>query len=126
MGWVEGSLTGWLVTAAVSLSRTWTVVWQMDAAATAGDAGREDVSRPVHDTVLLIASVVSLLTVATMLVGTRSGGPAPTSLALGLAAVVLSWGMVHTIFTLRRALLASLFGTLAIAVTVDMLAELGG
>ena len=182
LGWVEGSLTGWLVTAAVSLSRTWTVVWPMDATATARYAGREDASRPVRDTVLLVASVVSLLTVATMLVGKKSGGPAPASLALGLAAVILSWGMVHTIFTLRyaalyyrsgvrggidfnqdeppryrdfayvaftlgmtfqvsdtairdseiratalrHALLAYLFGTLVIAVTVNMLAGLGG
>ena len=103
LGWVEGSLTGWLVTAAVSLSRTWTVVWPMDATATARYAGREDASRPVRDTVLLVASVVSLLTVATMLVGKKSGGPAPASLALGLAAVILSWGMVHTIFTLKYA-----------------------
>ncbi|HUX70305.1 MAG TPA: DUF1345 domain-containing protein [Cellulomonadaceae bacterium] len=102
-GWVEGSLTGRLATAAVSLSRTWTVVSPMDATATARYAGREDTSCPVRDTVLLVASVVSLLTVATMLVGKRSGGPAPASLALGLVAVVLSWGMVHTIFTLRYA-----------------------
>ena len=182
LGWVEGSLTGWLVTAAVSLSRTWTVVWPMDATATARYAGREDASRPARDTVLLVASVVSLLTVATMLVGKKSGGPAPASLALGLAAVILSWGMVHTIFTLRyaalyyrsgvrggidfnqdeppryrdfayvaftlgmtfqvsdtairdseiratalrHALLAYLVGTLVIAVTVNMLAGLGG
>jgi uncharacterized membrane protein len=154
----------------------------MDATATARYAGREDASRPVRDTVLLVASVVSLLTVATMLVGKRSGGPGPASLALGLSAVVLSWGMVHTIFTLRyaalyyrstvrggidfnqdeppryrdfayvaftlgmtfqvsdtairdseiratalrHALLAYLFGTLVIAVTVNMLAGLGG
>ncbi len=78
LGWVEGSLTGWLVTAAVSLSRTWAVVWPMDAAATSRYAGREDTSRPVRDTVLLVASVVSLLTVATILVGKKSGGPALT------------------------------------------------
>lgn len=103
LGWVEGALTGWLVTAAVSLGRTWAVVWPMDAAATARYAGREDASRPVREAVLLVVSVVSLLTVATMLLGTTSGGPAPVSLALGLAAVVLSWGMVHTIFSLRYA-----------------------
>ncbi len=182
LGWPEGALTGWLVTAAASLSRTWAVVWPMDASATARYAGREDASRPVRDTVLLVASVVGLLTVAAMLVGKKSGSPALPSIALGLAAVIVSWAMVHTIFTLRyaalyyrsgvrggidfnqdeppryrdfayvaftlgmtfqvsdtairnseiratalrHALLAYLFGTLVIAVTVNMLAGLGG
>jgi uncharacterized membrane protein len=54
---------------------------------------------------LLGAGVVSLLAVGLVLVraGNSSGAAKSLQAALSLASVVLSWGVVHTVFTLRYA-----------------------
>jgi uncharacterized membrane protein len=59
----------------------------------------------VTDLLLLIAAIASLAAVGTVLVqaAQMQGGAEGLRVGLGLASVVLSWAMVHTVFTLRYA-----------------------
>jgi len=104
--WQAAPLSGWDVACLVFLVWMWRSLWPADAAETAKLAAREDSSRPVADVVLLLAALVSLIGVAFVLVeGKAKGGPITPGLALGLGigTVVLSWAVVHTVFTLRYA-----------------------
>jgi uncharacterized membrane protein len=77
----------------------------MDGAATAKSAMIEDDSRAASDLVLIAASVVSLLGVGLALLKASSEMGTARGLVTAVAAlsVVLSWGAVHTVFTLRYA-----------------------
>lgn len=98
---------GWDVAAAVLLAWVWFTIWPMGADDTAAHATREDPTRPVTDVVLLAAAVISLAAVGFFLLQASSAkGPAKDLLAgVGVATVALSWLLVHTVFTLRYALL---------------------
>jgi uncharacterized membrane protein len=98
---LAGALVSWAVAAAVFLAWTWTSIWPMDAADTQRVARREDPSRPVRDLVLLMLAVGSLLTVGLVIFRAHDSGP--VRLALGVACVVASWAVLHTVFVLRYA-----------------------
>jgi uncharacterized membrane protein len=97
----------WDVAAAVLLAWVWFTIWPMGADDTAAHATREDPTRPVTDVVLLAAAVVSLAAVGFLLLQASSAkGSAQDLLAgVGVGTVALSWLLVHTVFTLRYALL---------------------
>jgi uncharacterized membrane protein len=82
-------------------------VWPMNPDRTREHARREDPARPVTDLVLLVASVASLVGVAFAVVasGNSHGTKEGMLVLLGVVSVVLSWGVVHTTFALRYALL---------------------
>jgi uncharacterized membrane protein len=96
-----GGLVAWVVAASVFLGWTWTSIWRFDAADTSRVARQEDPSRPARDVVLLLVAVVSLLTVGLVIFRAHDSGP--VRLALGVACVVASWAVLHTIFVLRYA-----------------------
>ena len=96
-----GGLVAWAIAAAVFLGWTWTSVWPLDARDTSRVARREDPSRPVRDVVLLLLAVASLLTVGLVIFRAHDSGP--VRLVLGVACVVASWAVLHTIFVLRYA-----------------------
>jgi uncharacterized membrane protein len=98
---------GWDVAVAVLLGWVWFTVWPMGTDATAAHATREDPTRAVTDTILLAAAVASLAAVGFFLIQASSAkGSAQDLLAgVGVATVALSWLLVHTVFTLRYALL---------------------
>jgi uncharacterized membrane protein len=98
---------GWDVAVAVLLAWVWFTVWPMGAEATAAHATREDPTRAVTDVILLAASVISLAAVGFFLLQASSAkGHTQDLLAgVGVATVALSWLLVHTVFTLRYALL---------------------
>jgi uncharacterized membrane protein len=98
---LAGGLVAWVVAGSVFLGWTWTSIWPMDARDTARVARREDPSRPVRDLVLLLLAVGSLLTVALVIFRVHDSGP--VRLVLGVACLVASWGVLHTIFILRYA-----------------------
>jgi uncharacterized membrane protein len=98
---LAGGLVAWAVAGSVFLSWTWTSIWPLGARETSGVARREDPSRPVRDLVLLFLAVGSLLTVGLVIVRAHESGP--VRLALGVACVVASWAVLHTIFALRYA-----------------------
>jgi uncharacterized membrane protein len=103
--WQLGILTGWDVIAIVYVVWTWGTIWPRDPGATARLAVREDPGRATADALVLLASVASLLAVALVITaGSSSGsGASDARAALAVASVVLSWSVVHTVFTARYA-----------------------
>jgi uncharacterized membrane protein len=100
-----GLLVGWDTTAAVYLAWLWTTLRTRDAERTATRATTTDPDRAITDVLLLTASVASLLAVGFVLAhaGQNPGPQELLRIGLALASVVLSWAMVHTVFTLRYA-----------------------
>jgi uncharacterized membrane protein len=76
-----------------------------DAAATKRAARSEDASRAAADTLLLSASVASLVAVAFVLVEAahRTGLAKEALVALAVASVVCAWLTVHSVYMLRYA-----------------------
>jgi uncharacterized membrane protein len=105
--WIYGPAIGWDAMALVFVSTVWLGIWPMSADFTAARATREDTSRTVSDVLTLCAAVASLAAVGIVLVRAHhSVGEKQIMLAtLGLASIAVSWLTVHTIFTLRYALL---------------------
>ncbi len=104
--WPFALVAGWAVAAANFTGWAWIAIWPMDAASTRAHATREDPSRTTTDLLLLAATLVSLIDVGYVLVrASQSHGSAQVWLAgLAVASVALSWLVVHTLFTLRYAL----------------------
>lgn len=99
------ALIGWDVTAAVYLGWSWLSIARLDSAATARLAVRQDPNRALADTLLLTACIASLLAV-TVVVGFAETSPGISKtlhVALGAVSVLLSWIVVHTVFTTRYA-----------------------
>lgn len=105
--WFYAPAVGWDVTALIFTSTVWISIWPLSAATTAKRATREDPSRAASDILTLCASVASLGAVGVVLVRAHSEhGLAEGMLAgLGVLSIAVSWLTVHTIFTLRYALL---------------------
>ena len=105
-GYVEfGPLVGWDVATLVYLAWVWLVIWPMNAEETARHAVRNDPARTVAEIVLLLAATASLVSVGFVLAraAETSGTSELLRVGLGVLSVVLSWMVVHTIFTLRYA-----------------------
>jgi uncharacterized membrane protein len=100
-----GMLIGWDLTALVYVTRLWIDLRRLDATGTAERATVIDPDRAVADVLLLSAAVASLIAVALVLVraGHTQGTAELLRIGLGLVSVVVSWILVHTIFTLRYA-----------------------
>jgi uncharacterized membrane protein len=98
-------LVGWDVATVVYLFWIWVKILRRDPDETAHRATTTDPDRRVTDVLLLAAAVASLVAVGSVLVGAArlNGVGEVWRVGLGLASVVLSWAMVHTIFTLRYA-----------------------
>jgi uncharacterized membrane protein len=98
-------LLAWDVAALVYLGWAWRAIARFDAEATAGHAGIEDPTRRVSELVLLVAAVASLAAVGVVIVRAASvhGAEKATATTVGIASVVVSWILVHTIYTLRYA-----------------------
>jgi uncharacterized membrane protein len=104
---IYAASVGWDVAAVIFLGWTWLAIAGMDSAATEAHATLEDPTKRATQAIVLGASVVSLVGVALLLVKTRNTTGAGEVLvaALGVASIALSWSVVHTLFTLRYALL---------------------
>lgn len=105
VGWVYAPSLGWVVASLVFLSWTWWLLGRMDPAATAQHATIEDPTAAASHLVLLVASAAGLVAVGVLLVRASSdhGAARLLSGALGVACVVTSWIVVHTLFMLRYA-----------------------
>ena len=106
-GWLFSPISGWIATCAVYLVIVWFRIAPMDEVQTNEHASREDPTRGIADILTLAASVGSLGGVAFLLIGTQDEKGVAQILVpiLSLASVVLSWALVHTLFTLRYAVL---------------------
>ncbi|MFE9694889.1 DUF1345 domain-containing protein [Micromonospora sp. NPDC005806] len=101
-----GPLVGWDAAALSWLVLQWGRLSRLDAARTARMAQLEDPNRAMRDILLLVACLASLLAVGVLLTSAHAVGPGlPRDLygGLGVLSVVLSWFVVHTVFTTRYA-----------------------
>jgi uncharacterized membrane protein len=105
--WRYAPAIGWDAIAIVFCGWTWLAIWPLSPAETAGRATAEDPNRATGDIIMLTAGVASLVALGLVIAATHAmEGAAQVLLALlAIATVALSWFTVHTIFTLRYALL---------------------
>ncbi len=104
LAWYLAPLIGWDIAALVYLVWIWFTLNKLTASETSDFALREDPSRIVADGVLMVASVASLVALAVVLVGASGSHTAKLlQIGLGVASVVLSWVLTHTVFMLRYA-----------------------
>jgi uncharacterized membrane protein len=104
--WQTAPLLGWDVASLIYLVWMWRSLVPADPTETSRLAGRENSSRPLADVALLLASVASLVGVAAVLVDSKSKGGAVSpaaAVSIGITTIVLSWLVVHTVYTLRYA-----------------------
>jgi uncharacterized membrane protein len=103
VGW-RFALIGWVVTAGVFVVWTRLLLGGMDADQTREYVTREDPTRWIADTVVVSASLASLVGVAYVVAaGSRTGAGAVAAALLGILAVAASWFAVHTLFTVHYA-----------------------
>jgi uncharacterized membrane protein len=112
-GWaLRGHLAGptlavaiWDLFAVLSVALAWAVIISQDPFETRRTAKLEDASRTFLFVMVVSAAVASLFAVAIML--SQAKGIARPKLAghiaLSIAAVMLSWTLIHTVFALRYA-----------------------
>jgi len=105
--WAYAPTVGWDVAAVVFCTWIWLVIWPMSATETAAKAISEDPNRAIGDILTLSACVASIGAIGIVVVGAHAahGAAAEVLAALSLASVAVSWLTVHTIYTLRYALL---------------------
>jgi len=103
--WRLAALIGWDVAALTFLVSTWVNIYPLDGSETIRRSQREDPSRALADVLLVFASLASLVAVVFVLVEAASRQGRDKGLLAGLAvlSVVLSWLLVHTLFTLGYA-----------------------
>jgi uncharacterized membrane protein len=105
--WQSSPLIGWDVGALAWAGWVWGHILGYDPVATNTHATRDDPSRTTADLLLLGASVASLVAVLMVIVkAAHTHGDQRTYLVvLGIVSIVVSWSVVHTIYTLRYAAL---------------------
>lgn len=103
--WSVAVLAGWDALTVVFLVWVWVIITGRDAAGTERLALAEDDSRAVADTILLGASIGSLVAAGLTLAqaGKATGGHAVLLTAVALFSIALGWAAIHTTFTLRYA-----------------------
>jgi uncharacterized membrane protein len=103
--WQAAILLGWDTAALVFAVWVLLSIFRKDAGDTAMHATEEDSSRAAADVMLLGASAASLAAVLlTLLKASSMAGASKTFLTLtAIGSVVVSWAVVHVIFTLRYA-----------------------
>lgn len=101
--WQGAVLAGWDVGAALYILRVWIRVLPMSPTECSKHAAREDPSVVLADSVIVVASVAELASVGLILVKVASshGAMKALLLAIGVLSVILAWGALHTMFTLR-------------------------
>jgi uncharacterized membrane protein len=100
-----GLLVGWDLASLVYITWVWSTIRNRDAQGTAQRATITDPDRTVTDLLLLSAAVASLVAVGFVLVraGQLHGIQELLRVGLGLVSVVVSWALVHIVYTLRYA-----------------------
>jgi uncharacterized membrane protein len=103
--WALWPMFAWDLAAVIYLTWVWRGIWRLDSHETARFSVPEDPTRAAAEFLILTASVVSLVAVGFVLGrAANSQGAEQTLLAaLGVASLVLSWTVVHTVYTLRYA-----------------------
>jgi uncharacterized membrane protein len=105
--WPYAPALGWAVACAIYVAWVWLVIARMDGSATMNHASAEDPSKTSRDTLVLVASIASLASLVLLLGQAKQASPVGKDLlaALGGGSVALSWFLVHTLYTVRYAVL---------------------
>jgi uncharacterized membrane protein len=105
MPWEVSTLVGWDVAAGVFLGWVWTSIVRLPDSEVEAAATREDENRAASDLAIMVASVSCLAGVAFTLVkaSESDGWPKAGFVVLAVVSVIVSWGVVHTVFMLRYA-----------------------
>lgn len=105
--WVYAPAVGWGVAALIYNLWVWSSITPMDHVRTAAHAQEEDPGRSTSDLLILLAALGSLAAVVLVMVGSKNAdGNARFLLALlALTCTGMSWLLVHTLFTLRYAVI---------------------
>jgi uncharacterized membrane protein len=95
----------WDASALVFVGWMWHTLWPMSATDTSRRARREDPGRAARDALVLTASIVSLVAVGLVLVRASHTSGLQKGLLLGtcILSIVLSWSVIHTVFSVRYA-----------------------
>jgi uncharacterized membrane protein len=103
--WQAATLIGWDIGVLFLMSWIWWRVGKLDADGTKTHANREDPSIRLTELMVLSAGVAVLAAVGLALVraGNATGAVKAYLIGLGVLSVALSWGLVHTVFSLRYA-----------------------
>ena len=104
---VYAPVVGWGIAGAVYLAVTWRSIARMDARQTAEYATREDPTRTATATLVMTAALASLVSIGILLIVSSSSQGAAQDFvaAMTLGVIAVSWLVVHTVFTLRYAML---------------------
>ncbi len=103
--WQAATLIGWDIGALLLIAWIWWAVGRLSHEGSQTHARREDTSIRLAELIVLTAGVALLAAVGLALIraGSATGGAKAYLIALGILSVALSWGLVHTVFTLRYA-----------------------
>ncbi|TFV85067.1 DUF1345 domain-containing protein [Microbacterium sp. dk485] len=103
--WLVAPALGWTVASATYCLWVAIAVLPMDAAATAEHATREDPTRAVAHTLLILASIASFGAIGLLVLesGRVRGAGAVALGAAALVTVAASWFLIQILFTLRYA-----------------------
>ena len=103
--WQTVPLVFWIAAALTWVAWVWYGVLRLDAQEASLYATKEDPRGATAATLLLCASVAALgaVVIGVLKAGHTSGGEKVVLLAAGTGAIACSWGVVHTVFTLRYA-----------------------
>lgn len=105
LAWEDAPLIGWDAGAAALLCMLWRDFAGHNAEHTAVIAKRDDMNRSITDIILVLASLVSIGAVAVLLTGHTGKQASLSDIGFGLASIVISWAVVHSVFMLRYAAL---------------------
>jgi uncharacterized membrane protein len=98
------ALAGWIAAGATFLAWAWGRAWRADPDATRKIAVDEGKSRKLLDAVILSATLVSLIAVVFAVVRSQQKDPIGVlSAILAVAAVVIAWGLINTIYAFKYA-----------------------
>lgn len=99
------AVTGWDAAGATMLSLAWLIIARSDADETKRRASSDDPGRTLAWLIVLVASTFSLFAGAFVQRQARALSPDSPGMLVGLclAAVLVSWLLLHTAFTLRYA-----------------------
>ncbi len=103
--WQAALLIGWDAGALCLVIWIWSSVARFDAEESKAHASREDTSIRQSELIVLSSGVALLAAVGLVLIraGHATGGTKAYLIGLGIVSVALTWGLVHTVFTLRYA-----------------------
>jgi uncharacterized membrane protein len=103
--WQVAVLGGWIAGGLWWVLSVWVSIWRFNSAQTQSLALREDNTRVGSQLLLLSAALFSLVGTAFELVKANQSSAAPKAglVAVAIATVIVSWTIVHTLFTLHYA-----------------------